>query len=626
MKPPLRAAAIVFLLLQPWVSLHAQTTASAAVVTYLVSLAKHSQHLVHVRMEIPGGKAPIEVQLPVWNALYQVRDFCQYVGEVKATDAQGHALTVRKIEKSSWRIAPAEQIKIEYDIFANLAGPYGAQLNDEHAFFNLAEILMYAPERRSAPVSITFTDIPQVWQFATAIPQSNRGQGAAVSFTARNYDELVDSPVEIGRFRESSFHLNGAEYRIAIHADPTDYNLNDIQRMVEKIVSAEVVWMNDQPFKSYLFIYHFPHVRSDGGMEHAYSTAIDENVERMKEDPVSLAEVTAHEFFHLWNVKRIRPQSLEPVDYLRENYTTALWFSEGVTSTVNEYMLLRAGVMDEKTYLRHLAEQIRALESRPAHLTQSAEESSLDAWLEKYTYYKLPSRSISYYDKGEIVGVLLDLKVREASHGAASLRDVMQWMNEHYAKQGKFFPDSAGVQQAAEAVSGAKLDKFFHDYVSDTREISYNEFFSTVGLMLIRRKVSVVDPGFTAVQSFRAAPMVGEVEPGSGAYESGLQAGDVVVAINGKLPSVSFESQLDATEPGAVLHLKVVGAQGERDLAWKTGVREEDYFSIEELPDASADEIARRAAWLKAEDEPAKKLRGKAARVRADENETSGHP
>ena len=626
MKRPLRAAAVVFLLLQPWAWLLAQTTASPPVVTYVVSLAKHSRHLVHVRMEIPGGKAAIEVQLPVWNALYQVRDFCQYVGEVKATDAQGHALTVRKIEKSRWRITPAEQIKIEYDIFADLAGPYGAQLNDKHAFFNLAEILMYAPESRSAPVTITFADIPQLWVIATALQQTSAEQPGPVTFTARNYDELVDSPVEISRFSEYLFHLNGAAYRIVVDADSADFKIGEIQSMVEKIVSAEVVWMNDQPFKNYLFIYHFPHVHSDGGMEHAYSTAIDENVERMKEDPLSLAGVTAHEFFHLWNVKRIRPQSLEPVDYMRENYTTALWFSEGVTSTVDSYMLLRAGLTDEKIYLRHLAEQIRILESRPAHLTQSAEESSLDAWLEKYTYYRLPSRSISYYDKGEVLGVMLDLKVREASHGTASLRDVMQWMNQHYAKQGKFFPDSAGVEEAAEAVSGAKLDKFFREYVAGTREIPYDDFLSTVGLTLSRRKVTVVDPGFTAVQSFRSAPVVGEVEPGSGAYEAGLQVGDVVMEIDGKPASVTFDSQLQAVEPGAILHLKVVGARGERDLAWKTGLREEDYFSIEGLPDATAEQLAQRTAWLKAEDVPAGKAKSKAAGGHKTENEPSVRP
>ena len=599
---PLRRAAIIFIVLQSWIVLRAQNAApSLPVVQYEISLARRSAHFAHVRTRLPAS-GNIEVQLPVWNALYQVRDFSQYIRNVKASDAQGRALPVRKIEKSSWRIVGgSDGVVIEYDVFANLGGPYGAQLNDEHAFFNLAEILMYAPTQRAAPVRVTFSDIPELWHIATAL--TTDGEGSTV-FRARNYDELVDSPVEIGRFQETSFHLNGAEYRIAVHANLADYKLENIQQMVQKIVSAEVVWMNDRPFQSYLFIYHFPHQRSDGGMEHSYSTAIDENVERIKADPLSLAEVTAHEFFHLWNVKRIRPQSLEPVDYMRENYTTALWFSEGVTSTVEQYMLLRAGISDEKIYLRHLAEQIRILQSRPAHLTQSAEESSLDAWLEKYPHYRLPDRSISYYDKGEVLGVLLDLKMREASHGRASLRDVMQWMNQHYAKAGKFFPDSAGVEQGAEAVSGGHLDEFFREYVAGTREIAYNDFFQTVGLNLARRVVTVGDPGFTAVQNFHAAPIIGEVEPGSAAQQAGLEEGDTVLALNDRLAPMNVQAQLDALEPGTTVKVKILGPTGERELEWKVGFKEEQYFTFEEVAHATPGQRARRAAWLAAEDEP----------------------
>ena len=147
-------------------------------------------------------------------------------------------------------------------------------------------------------------------------------------------------------------------------------------------------------------------------MEHAYSTAIDVNAQVLAQNPLSFPEVTAHEFFHLWNVKRIRPQSLEPIDYTKENYTTALWFSEGVTSTVQDYILLRAGMLDERQYLDRLSSEITTLERRPAHLTQSAEEASLDAWFEKYPSYRPPQRSISYYNKGGVPGVMLDLQVR----------------------------------------------------------------------------------------------------------------------------------------------------------------------------------------------------------------------
>ena len=162
--------------------------------------------------------------------------------------------------------------------------------------------------------------------------------------------------------------------------------------------------MNDRPFESYVFFYHFPVGRAVA----AWSTPMARRSRsrgHIKESQDWFNDVSAHEFFHLWNVKRIRPQTLEPVDYTKENYTRALWFSEGVTSTVQGYILLQAGLLDERRYLQRLGDQITTLQQRSAHKTQSAEESSLDAWLEKYTYYREPDRSISYYNKGELLGV-----------------------------------------------------------------------------------------------------------------------------------------------------------------------------------------------------------------------------
>src|SRR5262249_8668113 len=156
------------------------------------------------------------------------------------------------------------------------------------------------------------------------------------------------------------------------------------------------------------------------------------------------------------------------------------WFSEGVTSTAEGIIQLRAGLLDENGYLERLGGEITELERRPAHLTQSAEESSLNAWLEGNTYYRRPERSISYYNKGELLGVVLDLELREQSHGKACLRDLLQWMNQNYAKKGKFFADSAGVREASEAVSHSDLGSFFAKYVAGTEEIPWNDFFRGV--------------------------------------------------------------------------------------------------------------------------------------------------
>ena len=271
-------------------------------------------------------------------------------------------------------------------------------------------------------------------------------------------------------------------------------------------------------------------------MEHAYSTAIAVNADVLTHSSGVLASVTAHEFFHLWNVKRIRPQTLEPVDYTKENYTRALWFSEGCTSTAADFIELRGGLLDEAHFEQELASDIGELERRPAHLTQSAEDSSLDAWLEGYAYYRRPERSISYYNKGELLGIMLDLAVRQASHGQASLREVFQWMNQNYAKKGRYFADSAGVLEAAEAVSHADLEWFFAKYVTGTEEIPWNDLFRYVGLHLIELKTATPDAGFEASRNFDGPMVVSSVAAGSGAELAGLQAGDTIVEINGSTP------------------------------------------------------------------------------------------
>jgi predicted metalloprotease with PDZ domain len=569
-------------------------------IRYTVSLAGYQDHILQVQMELAAGDSARQVQLPVWNALYQVRDFSQYVNWVRARGPSGATLSVRKVDKTIWQIDDAKDGAIvEYEIFADQAGPYGAQINSSHAFFNLAEILMYSPESRSSTARLSFVNAAPGWRFATALPTTDNG------FQATNYDQLVDSPVEAGTFQESDFDEGGGHYRIVVDADRSDYDMEKIVADVRRIVAAATTWMDDRPFQSYLFLYHFPRGPGGGGMEHAYSTAIDLNAQSLKDNPQALDDVTAHEFFHLWNVKRIRPQSLEPIDYTKENYTRALWFSEGITSTVEDIILLRAGLLNERRYLQRLGEQISELQQRPAHLTQSAEESSLDAWLEKYAYYRQPERSISYYNKGELLGLTLDLEVRDASHGAASLRDVFQWMNQNFARQGKFFPDSEGVRAAAEAVCHQDLSAFFQKYVAGVEEIPWDDFFKTVGLRVIRRAVTLADPGFAANRNFDAPPSVIRIRPGSEAGKAGLAVGDVLLEINGRVAASDFEHKLEELRPGDVIRLRVRQRGTEQEIQWKIGSREEVEFELKDVDNVTTLQKARRAAWLKGESQRA---------------------
>ena len=565
---------------------------------YTISLASPEQHLVEVRIMLPAGRAQRELQLPVWNALYQVRDFAQYVNWVRAKDGSGKELPVRKLTTSRWQIQGAENgAKVSYQIYADSPGPFGAQLNSHHAFFNLAEILMYPLDALNPAMRVHFDHLPDGWRIAIPLQPLPSGD-----FSADNYDRLVDSPVEISSFQESDFDEAGGHFRIIVDAEPADYDMDRIVAALHKIVAAATSWMNDRPFDTYTFFYHFPRGPAGGGMEHAYSTAIDISADVMKRSLGPLDGVTAHEFFHLWNVKRIRPQTLEPVDYTKENYTRALWFSEGVTSTAEGTILLRAGLLDEPRYLSRLGAEITELERRPAHLTQSAEESSLDAWLEGSSYYHRPERSISYYNKGELLGVMLDLAVREASHGQASLREVLQWMNANYARKGRFFNDSDGVREAAEAVSHADLGWFFHKYVAGTEEIPWSDFLRLVGLRVEQVAHTEADAGFAAWRDFDGPMSVGAVTPGSEAERAGLQVGDIIVELQGKPAGQESHEALARLNPGDTVTVKVRGRLGtEHELTWKVGSRQEVSYEVKDLDQVTVDQRARRAAWLRGE-------------------------
>lgn len=460
---------------------------AAATIRYRVSLDHPEQHVFHVAMTIETEQQNTVVALPAWNALYQVRDFAYRVRNVHAFAHSAHAvpLTVQPFDKQSWQISlprpgadPApDDVEIDYAIAWDDPDPFNSQLNEHHAFINLAEILMYVPDRRTEDITVAFENAPADWRIISELPA-----GTTVdSFAAPTYDALVDAPVEAGKFEEFEFDNAGAHFRAVV--DANDWNNSSRRRLEEalrRITGYELQLMGGPPFREYTFFFHIgPYADvGGGGMEHSNSTAIAAtSVEHA-------AAVAAHEFFHAWNVKRIRPQTLEPVDYTKEQYTRALWFAEGVTNTYAAYTLERTGLWSKNQFYADLASQICELESRPARLWQSVEESSLDAWFEKYEVYSVPDRSISYYNKGQILGVLLDLAVRDATENRKSLDDVLRRLNDEYARAGKFYNDSEGIRAAVEQVSGKSFEDFFGRYVSGAGEIPYDDFLSIAGLEL----------------------------------------------------------------------------------------------------------------------------------------------
>lgn len=561
-----------------------------ATINYTVSLDHPERHLFHVEMDISNPTPGMLVALPAWNALYQIRDFATRLRGVEIVPPSDGALymPLRMIDKQTWQIeAPPpiaadrlpSQCVIRYSIEWDDPGPFDSQLNAHHAFINLAEILMYVPDRRGEDASVTFENLPAGWNIAAELPPGPNPN----SFTDESYDALVDAPVEAGNFAEFEFDNGGAHFRVVVDAIQTHWDKSILEDDLRRITGYELQLMEGPPFdtprKEYTFIFHIGSYANagGGGMEHANSTAISaESVE-------AAAAIAAHEFFHVWNVKRIRPQSLEPVDYGREQPTRALWFAEGVTDTYTGYTLERAGLWSKDQFYRNLAEQVCDLESRPARKWQSAEDSSLEAWFEKYDAYNAPDRSISYYNKGQILGVLLDISIRAATQNHKSLDDVLRRMNVEYARQGKFYDDSNAIRAVVEEVAGKSFQDFFAQYVSGVAEIPYDSILAQAGLALNIHADQSSGAGFFFGTGENAAA-VSSVEPGSAAEAAGLLSGDVIVQVNGKKVPRNTAAWLRGLSPGQALDLRVLRGAQTLEISFSVDTSENLSCSVSELP------------------------------------------
>ena len=562
---------------------------ASAAIHYTISLAHPDQHMFHVTMQVPNVGHELIVAMPAWNATYDIRDFAVRVTDVRAelTDTKASApLSVVKLDKQTWKISDANAespanlgaVTIQYDDYWDEPGPFSSQLNSHHAFLNLAEVLFYVPARRAEETEVAYGDLPVHWRVAEELPAGSQ----TGNFTASSYDALVDAPAEIGTFQE--FHVDAGKAHLWVVVDGTDWNQAQLSEALQKIVAYETEMMRDVPFSEYMFLFHFGSFADvgGGGMEHANCTAI-----AVSSGDVAPA-VAAHEFFHTWNVKRIRPQSLQPVDYTKEMWTRALWFAEGVTSGYASFTMLRAGLWTRDEFYADLAQQFTALEARPAHQWQSAEESSLDTWLDKYDYYNEPQVSISYYNKGQILGVMLDLAIRDATDNRKSLDDVLRAMDEDYAHRGRFYDDRAGIEEEVEKVAGRSFKDFFAKYMAGTDEIPYNDFLGVAGLQAETDQRSIADLGFETSRASDGSVMISSIAPGSDAEQAGLQTGDVLLQLDGRPFGRSTMRSLFQHSPGDMVKVHVRRNGNERDISLALGKRTVQIYSVSEIAGASA--------------------------------------
>jgi predicted metalloprotease with PDZ domain len=563
-----------------------------ATIRYEVSLAHPEQHLFHVTMTIPDVDDEVFVQIPAWNALYQIRDFSAHIQQVEvrrsaaqpgdaAISADTAPPSIGKIDKLTWRIKiheDHETITVRYAIYWDEPGPFATQLNREHAFINPAMILMYVPQRRSEPVQLALRDIPEAWQAAGPGIQASESMSVVRQLSSEfaDYDALADAPVEVGKFEEFQLQGMNPEVWVVIHGD--SYKKKEVEAELKRICEYEIKLMGKAPYPRYTFIVHTGKAAAGagGGMEHADSTAIS------VQSPEALPGVAAHEFFHLWNVKRIRPATLYPVDYTKEQYTRALWFAEGVTNTYGSYTLERSGLWSKLEFYRDVSQQITELEARPANRWQSAEQSSLDAWLEKYPLYENPEYSVSYYTKGQILGVLLDILIRDRTENETSLDDVLREMNNDFGVPGKPYRDSLDVQLTAEKVAGGSFEDFFKNYVAGAKPLPYQAIFALAGLDLRQTTRQRASLGFGAEGVLKGPLIVRSVDANSAAAEAGLQSGDLILKWNGGQPPQRIVDWLRQHKTGELLHLVIRRDDVELKIDFRLGEITETFYDLAE--------------------------------------------
>ena len=569
-------------------------------ISYTVSMSKPWTHLLEVEMHVRWDQMPAELELkvPVWTpGSYLIREYARNVQDFDAK-AAGKTLPWRKINKNTWQIdtAGAKEVVASYRVYSNELTVRTNELNDEHGFWNNAATLMFPKDQIKAPSTVTVNPYIPKWKIATGLPKVT---GQTNTFRAANYDILYDSPFEVSDFKEVDFTVEGKPHRIVFSGDG-NYDLQKTAADVAKIVEEAYKIFGEFGYDNYTFIVN---LRGGGGLEHLNSTALQYDRFGFRPDDryKNFLGLAAHEYFHNFNVKRIRPDALGPFDYENENYTRMLWVAEGGTEYYANLLLRRAGFLTDKEYLNAKADAIAALQRTPGRFETSLEDASFDAWIK---YYRQDENSvnnqISYYDKGEIGNMLLDVTIRSASGGKKSLDDVMRYLWTEYFKKGRNYGPQ-DYQNAAELMAGPSVDDFFAKYVRGVAEIDYNAIFNPIGLEL---KAEEPDAGKAymgaSLNEDNGRLTIRSIAAGTPAYDQGLNAGDQIVAIDGyRASQARLQQYLGDRKPGDKVRLTIFRTDRLRDIDFTLGNNTHQTFSF--VPVANPTDEQRRLYrdWMK---------------------------
>ncbi len=566
---------------------------------YVVSMPKPTTHLFEVTIELQGLEGDfVDLVLPVWTpGSYKVRDYARNV-----QDFDAHGLRWGKTAKHRWRVTLGgkKEARVTYRVYGFELNVRGLHLDADHGYINGASAFMYVDGWKHVPATVDVR-APKGWRIATGLEKAGPSR-----FRAADYDVLVDSPIECGTFDVDTWRQLGKEHRLVVHGSVPDRQA--IVGDLRKIVGTAAKIFGGVPYRDYTFILHT--TTSDfGGLEHLNSTSLQYPPDRFKPRGKyeSFLQLVAHEFFHLWNVKRIHPSALGPFDYEKEVYTGLLWVMEGFTSYYEVITCRRAGVMPSKSALKVFAERIAAYADKPGRKHQSLSESSFDTWIKFYNPNEHTANSqVSYYEKGQLIGLCLDLEIRGRTKNRKSLDDVLRALWEAYGKRGVGFPEPE-FKRTVERVAGSKFDEFWWDYIDGRVEIDFDAFLRHAGCRLAREPKREEDRKLPPTKTWigvaggRAGDrvLVNSVRAGSPAEAAGICARDEIVAIGGVRVSVEdWEKRIEERTPGERVPVAFFRGPALRELDVVVGEKENVTTCIKRVEKPTAVQRAIYESWM----------------------------
>jgi predicted metalloprotease with PDZ domain len=533
-------------------------------VNYKLKMSNPQNHYFEVEMILEGFKQKeIEIKMPVWApGSYLVREFSKNVNQVKAKDESNKSLKTSKKTKNTWLIDnsnKAKKISITYEVYAFELSVRTSFLDLTHGFVSGSGVFMYVSGNQEIAGSLEIVPYKDFKKITTALPKSSISiaKDGSETFQFENYDHLVDCPIEIGNQVVFDFVASGVKHTVAMYGE-ANYDIEKLKKDMPKVIDAETAVFGENPNKEYVFIVHNV-VNGQGGLEHMNSTTLSVNRWTYSgSNYINFLNLVAHEYFHLWNVKRLRPIELGPFNYDQENYTNLLWVMEGFTSYYDELIMRRIGLVSPEEFVSKIQSTVNYVEGTAGSRVQSLAHSSFDAWIKGYRPNENSSNTtMTYYSRGQVIASIFDVMMVTKYNGKKGLDDFMRHVYLKYAKELKRGIKDQEFKKELEDFLGQDLTPFYAKYIEGTEIPPYNEYFSKVGVTV--NYTGSKKPSFGATLKQEAGKvLVKNVRSESSAEKAGLSVNDEIIACDGyRVDQSACESYVNSMTDGEETELLI---------------------------------------------------------------------